>query len=681
MTGADTVRNVALVGPNGSGKTTLLENLLYVAGAISRKGKTTEGSTVGDASQEARNRHMGVEVNAVSFDYDGLNFTLLDCPGSVEFVQEARNALLGIDAAVVVVEPVPERMISIAPILNYLDKNQIPHLVFINKMDRSEVRYRDLLDSLRAVSDRPVIPHQYAIGRGEDLIGYIDLVTEKAYAYKAGGPSEPIELPAEYQEREQAARQEMLETLADFDDDLMELLLEDQEPPADDILRHMQNTLGADQIVPVFMGVADQEMGARRLLEALVKEAPAPITTNRRLGIDPDGEPIVQIIKTYHLPHAGKLSLARVWSGEVKDGMTLSSAQSGDMRLSGVFKMFGTEQKSVGSAIAGEIVGLGRLEEAKTADVLLNGGGGEVADIPVPRASPLKPMYAFAVTAENRNDEVKMSGAFSKLIEEDPSLRFEQDPELHQSVLWGQGEMHLRVALDRLKSKYHVDIKGEVPETPYRETIKKSADSHGRHKKQSGGHGQFGDVKIKIDPKPAGSGFEFVDKIVGGSVPRQYIPAVEAGAKEFLQKGPLGFPVVDVGVTLYDGQFHSVDSSEIAFKMATAQALKEGLPQCHPVLLEPILTVNISVPSDYTSKVLQIISGKRGQILGYDGRKNWRGWDQVQAHIPQAEIHDLIIDLRSSTQGVGFFDCQHDHFQQVPEKVAESVVAKRQQAA
>ena len=681
MTGTDTVRNVALVGPNGSGKTTLLENLLYVAGAISRKGKTTDGSTVGDASPEARARQMGVEVNAVSFDYEGLHFNILDCPGSVEFVQEARNALLGIDAAVVVVEPVPERMISIAPILNYLDKNQIPHLVFINKMDRSEVRYRDLLDSLRAVSDRPVVPHQYAIGRGEDLIGYIDLVTEKAYAYKAGGPSEPIELPEEYQEREQAARQEMLETLADFDDDLMELLLEDQEPPADDILRHMQNTLGADQVVPVFMGVADQEMGARRLLEALVKEAPAPVVTNERLGIDPAGEPILQIIKTYHLPHAGKLSLARVWSGEVKDGMTLKSAASGDMRLSGVFKMFGTEHKPVGSAAAGDIVGLGRLEEAKTADVLLNGSDGDPADIPVPRASPLKPMYAFAVSAENRNDEVKMSGAFSKLVEEDPSLRFEQDPELHQSLLWGQGEMHLRVALDRLKSKYHVDIKGEVPETPYRETIKKSADAHGRHKKQSGGHGQFGDVKIKIDPRPAGAGFEFVDKIVGGAVPRQYIPAVESGAKEHLQKGPLGFPVVDVAVTLYDGQFHSVDSSEIAFKMATALALKEGLPECGPVLLEPVLNVNISVPSEYTSKILQIISGKRGQILGYDSRKNWRGWDQVQAHIPQAEIHDLIIDLRSSTQGVGFFDCKHDHFQQVPDKVAESVVAKRQQRA
>jgi elongation factor G len=289
-------------------------------------------------------------------------------------------------------------------------------------------------------------------------------------------------------------------------------------------------------------------------------------------------------------------------------------------------------------------------------------------------------MYAFAVSAENRNDEVKMSGALAKLTDEDASLRFEQDPELHQSLLWGQGEMHLRVALERLRNKYHVEVTGSPPETPYRETIRKGTESHGRHKKQSGGHGQFGDVKIKIEPRPAGEGFTFVDKIVGGAVPRQYLPAVEAGAKEFLQQGPLGFPVVDVSVTLFDGQFHSVDSSEIAFKMATAFALKEGLPQCNPVLLEPILLVDISVPSEYTSKVLQLVSGKRGQILGYDGKEEWQGWDHVSVHIPQAEIHDLIVSLRSLTQGVAFFDWQHDHFEAVPEKVAENVVAKRQAA-
>jgi elongation factor G len=673
MTGADSVRNVAIVGPNGTGKTTLLESILYVSGAISRKGKTTEGNTVGDSSAEARERQMSVEVNAATVQANGTTFTFLDCPGAIDFAQEARNVLLGVDAALIVVEPVPARMITISPILKYLDAHQIPHLIFINKMDRSEVRYRDLLDSLRAVSDRPVIPHQYAIGRGEELVGYIDLVTEQAYSYKAGGPADKIDLPEDYREREQAARTEMLETLADFDDDLMTLLLEEQEPPAEDILRHMQNTLGADQVVPVFMGVADQDKGVRRLLEALAREAPPPAVTAARHGIDPNGPALVQVLKTYHMPHAGKLSLARVWAGEIKDGMTL-----GGMRLSGVFRMFGAQHENVGSARAGDIVGLGRLEDARTGQLLANGAG-EVA-VELPQAEPLRPMYAFAVHAQNRNDEVKLSGALAKLTEEDPSLRFEQDPELQQSLLWGQGEMHLRVAMDRLRSKYHVDVTGTPPQTPYRETIRKGVESHGRHKKQSGGHGQFGDVKIEIKPLQSGQGFEFIDKVVGGSVPRQYIPAVEAGAKEFLKRGPLGFPVVDVSVTLYDGQFHTVDSSEMAFKMAAGLALREGLPKCQPVLLEPILAVEISVPSEYTSRILQLISGKRGQILGYDTKDGWTGWDRISAHLPQAEIHDLIVSLRSLTQGVGFFDWRHDHFDQVPEKVAEAVVARRQEA-
>jgi elongation factor G len=316
-------------------------------------------------------------------------------------------------------------------------------------------------------------------------------------------------------------------------------------------------------------------------------------------------------------------------------------------------------------------------EEARTGQTLANGAAPAPAELPV--AEALAPMYAFALSAENRNDEVKMSGALGKLVDEDPSLRFEQDPELQQSLLWGQGEMHLRVALDRLRSKYHIGIEGRPPHTPYRETIRKGTQSHGRHKKQSGGHGQFGDVKIEIKPRQRGEGFEFVDKIVGGAVPRQYIPAVEAGAREYLQRGPLGFPVVDVSVTLFDGQFHSVDSSEIAFKMATALALREGLPQCNPVLLEPILAVEISVPSEYTSRALALVSQKRGQILGYDAKGGWSGWDQIAAQIPQAEIHDLIVSLRSLSQGVAFFDWRYDHLNPVPEKLAESVVAHRQE--
>jgi elongation factor G len=274
-----------------------------------------------------------------------------------------------------------------------------------------------------------------------------------------------------------------------------------------------------------------------------------------------------------------------------------------------------------------------------------------------------------------------MSGALGKLVDEDPSLRFEQDPELQQSLLWGQGEMHLRVALDRLRSKYNIGIEGKPPHTPYRETIRKTTESHGRHKKQSGGHGQFGDVKIEISPRARGEGFAFVDNIVGGAVPRQYIPAVEAGARDYLRRGPLGFPVVDVSVRLFDGQFHSVDSSEIAFKMATALALREGMPRCAPVLLEPILAVDISVPSDATSRVLALISQKRGQILGYDAKEGWRGWDQISVHIPQAEIHDLIVTLRSLTQGVGFFSWRFDHLSAVPDRLAEAVVAQHKEEA
>ena len=666
-----TARNVALVGASGSGKTTLLESILFVGGAIGRKGSVADGTTVGDSSAEARARQMSTEVSVAGVASHGLDFTFLDCPGSVEFVQDAYAAVVGCDAAVVVVEPVLERLIVVAPLLQFLDANSIPHLVFVNKMDRSEVRYRDILQTLRDLSTRPVVPHQYAIGRGEDLVGYVDLVTEEAHAYRRGMASDLIPVPAEYLEREQAARREMLETLADFDDDLMELLLEDQAPPTDLILRDLRKSLGADQVVPVFMGVAEQDMGVRRLLEALAQEVPEPGVRPAQLGLAEEGGTVAQVLKNYYLPHAGKLSLVRVWRGAVKDGTTL-----GDMRVGGVYRITGGQQQNVGSASAGEIVALARLDGARTGAALCSAGSETL-----PQAPATRPMYAFAVTAANRNDEVKLSGAFAKLTDEDPALQVETDPEMHQTLLWGQGEMHLRVALDRLKNKYNVEVAPHVPRTPYRETIRKGAQAHGRHKKQSGGHGQFGDVKLEIRPLPRGEGFQFENKVVGGAVPRQFIPAVEAGAREHLAKGPLGFRVVDVAVTLHDGQFHSVDSNELSFKLATAQALKDGLPQCDPVLLEPVLSVTVSVPSDYTSKVLQLVTGKRGQIMGYEAKGHWNGWDEINAQIPQGEMHDLIVTLRSLSLGTGFFEWAFDHLQEVPDRLAQTIVDKHKDLA
>ncbi|MGF1561465.1 MAG: elongation factor G [Geminicoccaceae bacterium] len=667
------VSNIALIGAQGTGKTTLLESLLFVSGAINRKGSVEEGSCVGDSAAEARQASMSTELNVAHIDLDDVRFCLLDTPGSVEFSQEAANVLVGVDAAVIVVDPDAERMIAVSPWLTYLDRHCIPHVIFINKMDRSDTPFRDLLERLRELSDRPIVPHHYAIGRGETLVGYIDLLTEQAYHYTVGGPSEPMTLPPEYEDREAAARAEMLETLADFDDDLLELLLEDQVPPNETVLRDLQKSLRADQVVPVFIGVASQDMGVRRLLEALTREAPCAMDTAARVGIETAGESLVQVLKTIHTPHAGKLCVVRVWRGSVEDGGTIAGE-----RIGGVYQVFGARHDAVGKAFAGEVVGLGRLEQRSTGDIVGPGGAVDMPTLPKPMR--VEPVFAQAVRARHRGDEVKLSEAFTKLADEDPSLRFVQDQELGEAQLWGQGEMHLRVALERLRNKFKVDVDTFAPQTAYRETIRKRTEAHGRHKKQSGGHGQFADVKITIEPLERGGGFAFNNKVVGGSVPKSYIPAVEAGSVEYLRQGPLGFPVVDVAVTLFDGQAHSVDSSELAFKLAVGLALREGLPACDPVLLEPVVQATVSVPSAYTSKVLQLVSGKRGQILGYDAKPEWPKWDEIAVQLPQSEIYDLIQPLRALSQGVGFFTWQFDHLQPAPDTVAKKVVAERKEA-
>jgi elongation factor G len=661
-------RNVAIVGPYLSGKTTVLESLLFVTGAVTRKGKVQDRNTVGDAAPEARDRQMSVEVNAASTEYGGVRFTFLDCPGSVEFAQETLNALIGVDAAIVVCEAVSDRVLTLAPLFKFLDDWEIPHLVFINKMDRADVDFNEVLQALKKVSSRPLVAHQYPIGTGEKLVGFIDLVTEQAYHYHPGAPADPVPLPEDLREQEKAARNEMLETLSNFDDHLLEELLEDIEPPQEEILQDLKMELGADQIVPVFVGVADRDFGIRPLLQALLREAPEPETTAEHRGIAAIDTPLAQVLKTCYTPQGGKLSVVRVWRGTLTDGMTLNG-----VRVGGLYRLMGHQQQGIQTANAGEIVALGRLEGIKTGDTLKIEGA---TDTHLPRADRLTPVFALAIAAEKRNDEVKLSGALTKLMEEDPSLAWEQHGDTHEVILWGQGDIHLQVAMDRLSRKYNLPMSAHPPQVPYKETIRKPANSvHGRYKRQTGGHGQFGDVYLDIRPLTRGEGFNFHEKIVGGVVPRQYIPAVETGVREFLQHGPLGFPVVDVDVTLTNGSYHNVDSSEQAFKQAARLAMQDGLAKCEPTLLEPILNVKISVPTDFTSKVLRLTSGRRGQILGYDAKPDWSGWDEVVAYIPQAEMHDLIVELRSLTMGVGFFSWEFDHLQEVPEKLAERVLA------
>lgn len=661
-------RSVAIVGPYLSGKTTLLESLLSVTGTLSRKGRVQDRNTVGDSAQEARDRQMSVEVNAACCEYGGIRFTFLDCPGSVEFAQETYSALVGVDAVVVVCEPVADRVLTLSPLFKFLDDWEIPHLVFVNKMDRADTDFMDVLRALKSVSSRPLIPHQYPIGKGENLLGFIDLVTEQAYHYHPGAPADPVPLPPELQAEEHQARTEMLETLAEFDDHLLEELLEDINPPQDEIIQDLKMELGADLIVPVFFGVADRDFGVRPLLEALLREAPDPEATAERRGIPLTGSaPLAQVLKTYYTPQGGKLSLVRVWQGTLNDGATLNG-----VRVGGLYRLMGQQTQGIQAANAGEIVALGRMEGVKTGDTL---SSDPQRASELPRAEQMAPVFALAIAAEKRNDEVKLSGALTKLLEEDPSLQWEQHGDTHEIILWGQGDIHLQVAMDRLRRKYNLPMTTHLPQVPYKETIRKAATSHGRYKHQTGGHGQFGDVYLDIKPQTRGSGFNFDEKIVGGVVPRQYIPGVETGVREYLSHGPLGFPVVDVSVTLTNGSYHSVDSSEQAFKQAARLAMQEGMAKCEPILLEPILTIAISVPSEFTPKVLRLVSGRRGQILGYDGKASWPGWDEVTAYLPQAEMHDLIVELRSLTMGVGFFRWQPDHLQEVPDKVAERVLA------
>jgi elongation factor G len=671
-------RTVALVGPYGSGKTTLLESILAITGATQRKGSVTQKNTVGDASPEARARQMSVEINCATTKYLDDSFTFLDCPGSIEFLQETLNVLPGVDAAVVVCEPEPAKVQMLKPYLKRLENLAIPHFLFVNKIDKSGGALRDLLGILQQASDKPLLLRQIPIWENDVVTGFVDLALERAFVYRAHAESQLIELKGDVKEREKEARFQMLEKLADYDEHLMEELLSDVEPPRDEVFDDLARELSDGLIVPALIGSAEGDNGVRRLLKALRHEVPGVETTSARLGLKTNGEAVVQILKTYHSSHGGKLSLARVLSGAVKDGAVLQRRDGSEARIGGIFALKGEAQTKFPEAKAGDTVAFGRLEGVVTGETLASA---KASSLPKIGIEQLAPVYRLAIEAADRKDEVKLTAAIAKLREEDPSLHFEQNAELHEIALVGQGEIHLKVAVEKLQSKYGLKLNTHLPHVPYKETIRKGTTQRGRHKRQTGGHGQFGDVVIDIRPLPRGSGFVFEDAITGGVVPKNWIPSVEKGVAEFLKEGPLGFPVVDLAVKLTDGSYHSVDSSDAAFQTAGRIAMTEGMPNCSPVLLEPIMHVRIHAPNDATAKVNAIVSGRRGQLMGFDARDGWRGWDTVEAQMPMSELHGLIIDLRSLTQGVGTFETKFDHLAELTGKLAEQVVATRKAAA
>ena len=671
-------RCIALVGPYQSGKTTLLESILHRCGAIPRQGKVSDQSSIGDASPEARARNMSVELNAATAQFMGESFTFVDCPGSIEFAEDARHVLPACDAAIVVCEADEKKAPALQVIFKALDELGVPHFVFINKVDKSNARPHDVLQWLQPTSATQLVLRQLPLVKDGIITGFVDLALERAFVYREHAASEVITIPEDIAASEKEGHGVLLEKLADHDDELLEQILSDLEPPRDKVFEDLSKELAEGQITPVLFGSAEHGNGIGRLLKALRHEAPGVEKTAARLGPKPNGKAEAQVMKTLHTERGGKLSLVRVLSGELADSALVYGGEGQESRIGGISALMGSGQTKLARAVAGDTVALGRLEAIATGETLSTAKGStkQLVETETPAG-----VFGKAIAVSDRKDEVKLTAALAKLVEEDPSLRLEHNSGAHEMVLWGQGEIHLGVALQKLKSRFGLQATSYPRSIGYKETIRKSMQIRGRHKKQSGGHGQYGDVVVEIRPQARGAGFAFSDTIVGGAVPKTYIPAVESGVREWLVRGPLGFEVVDFAVNLSDGSYHDVDSSEMAFKMAARTAMAEAMPQCQPLLLEPIVAVEIHVPSEATARVNQIVTGHRGQLLGYDGRANWHGWDTVQAHMPEAEIASLIVELRSATAGVGTFTFSFDHMAELSGRAADQVLAAHKKAA
>ena len=598
------------------------------------------------------NRPPTTETRIGHCSFLGDPWTILDCPGSIEFAHQACAALAVADIAVVVCEPTPTRAMAVAPLLKLLAEEGIPHLLFINKIDTLDGSVADTLAALQAHARCPLVLRQMPIVDGADVTGYVDLMSERAYRYRKGQPSELIQIPATIAAEEQEARGRLVEVLADRDDALLEKVLEDVRPTPEELYRDMHKDLLAGSVLEVLLGAAEHSGGVQRLWKTLRHDTPEAGESAERRALEADGPPVVQVFKTVYAGHAGKLSYARVWRGVVKDGATL-----GGTRLGGIHQFPNGEAAKVAEARAGDVVALGRLDGVATGATVSTGA--EVEALPFPDPPP--PVYALAIATTDRKDDVKLSGSLQRLAEEDPTLTVMQNPDTGETVLLGQGEMHLLAVVEHLAKAFGIKVATRKPQVAYKETIRRAVHEHGRLKRQTGGHGQFADVKIDVAPRERGAGFAFVDKVVGGAVPRNFIPAVGEAAEEAAKKGPFGYPVVDIEVTLVDGGFHSVDSSDMAFRTATSQAMKEALAKADPVLLEPVDRVTVSVPNDFTARAQRLLTGRRGQILGFAEKPDWAGWDEVEALVPEAELHDLIIELRSQTLGLGTYRHRFDH--------------------
>ncbi len=664
-------RNIAIVGAHHAGKTTLVEAILVHCGAIGRRGSVTEGTTTTDYEPECIEHAQSTCVGFAHCTADGIDMTLVDCPGFIDFFEETKLAVSGCDAAVVVVDADPARVSQVQMLLEFLESRKMPHLFVVNKMDRPGADFTGTVEELQRCYGRHVVAEQLPIGAAETFKGFVDLADRKAYLFD-GSKLQDTEIPVELRDRVETARAQLLEAMADFDDHLMEELLEGVDPAQDEVEKDLCEECSHDQIIPVLATAGLSGAGAGALVQAMEKWFPSPLDAEqvdaegRRIEPKADGPVIAHVIKTIIHPQSGKVSVVRVLSGTLKSDSTLTniSKNSEKVRSAGLYRLQGKKQEAISEAPAGSLAAIARLETVATGDTLTE----NAFKVLLPRVTPSEPVFGVAIRPKERMDEAKISQMLARVIDEDPALRLERAPITNELQLLGSGEQHVSIAVERLTRKFKVEVMTAPPAIPYQETITAGTEVHSRYKHQTGGHGQFGDVWLRFQPRDRGNGVTFEERIVGGVVPRQFIPAVEKGVREALIHGSVGgYPVTDLNVVLFDGAYHDVDSSEQAFKTAAGMGVRDALPKCNPVVLEPIVRVQVTVPTQYTSTVIQQLTGKRGQILGMNPAGK-SGHDTVEADVPQVELARYITELRTATQGLGTYTWRHERFDAVPGK-------------
>lgn len=673
------IRNLALLGHGGAGKTSLSEAILFSAGVISRQGKVTEGTTTSDFEAEETKRHHSINLSLLPCEWKGNKLNFVDTPGYSDFVGEVVAALRAVDSAIIVVDAASGVEVGTEQVWHYSEKQSLPRLILVNKMDRENADFFRTLDQIQSFFGKKCVPLQIPIGSQSDFSGVIDLVKMKAYA---GNGAEEKDIPANLLEQARNSRDKLVEAVAELNDDLITKFLDGKELTHEEIVSGVHDGTKSGRLVPVLAASGLQNRGVGRLLDSVVELLPAPrerpqvraksATGEVELSADPAGPLAALVFKTAADPYVGKLTYFRVLSGTFHSNSHVWNASRGsEERVGQLFTTCGKEQAPAPQVCAGDIGAVSKLSITGTGDTLT------VKEKPLVLTAiefP-QPSYAMAVHPKSKGDLDKMSQALPRLVEEDPTLRLRRDPDTAETVLAGLGENHLEVAAEKLYRKFGAGVTLEQPKVPYRETVSVTTESEYKHKKQTGGHGQYGHVLLRLEPLKRGEGFKFESAVVGGSVPRNFIPAVEKGVNEGRHEGVIaGYPLVDLKVVLFDGSYHDVDSSEMAFKIASSQALKKGLADAHPTLLEPVVNLKVLVPEDFTGDVISDLNTKRARVQGMNRDGNTT---IIEAQAPQAELVRYAVDLRSITQGRGTFTTEFSHYDDVPSFIAQKIAAER----